>query len=101
MRWADGLRNPYVVSGKTARSGSKAKGRQFDRAFECAKIEQSKPVDLRMEWNHGSKTAVELKQKNHVKPLKLSIKNRSGEICFAHAGTNFGELPSFSDCVAI
>lgn len=63
VSWEVGLAENYHL-GKTALAHSKARDKMFRQALHMACLEEGKPVDLRMIWNH--------QQEEHVEHIPLS-----------------------------
>lgn len=49
--WENGFAEDFHM-GKAAKSAGKARYHEFRKAFQAAIIEESKPTDERLEWNH-------------------------------------------------
>jgi hypothetical protein len=50
-KWEDGFLEEYDL-GKTAKSGNKSKAVLFDKALSLAQMENERPIEMRMDWNH-------------------------------------------------
>lgn len=51
VKWEKGLADDYHL-GRNALGHSKARGKMFQQAMHIACLEEGKPIDLRMIWNH-------------------------------------------------
>ena len=74
VKWEKGLSEDYHL-GRTALAHSKTRGNMFRQALHIACLEEGKPIDMRMIWNHqGDEPNVE-----HIPlspPVKQSRKKR-------------------------
>jgi hypothetical protein len=50
-KWDDGFIEEYDL-GKVAKSGGKSRFSAFERAMHVAQLENGRPIDVRMDWNH-------------------------------------------------
>ena len=50
-KWEAGFIEEYDL-GKTAKSGNKNKAMLFDKALSIAQLENERPIEMRMDWNH-------------------------------------------------
>lgn len=50
-KWEDGFLEEYDL-GKVAKSGNKSRSVLFDKALHLAQMENDRPIELRMDWNH-------------------------------------------------
>ena len=50
-KWDEGFLEEYDL-GKVAKSGSKGRSVLFERALQMAMMENGRPIELRMDWNH-------------------------------------------------
>lgn len=69
VKWENGIAENYHL-GRTALGHSKTRGNMFRQALHIACLEEGKPIDLRMIWNHQGDEPVE-----HI-PLSPPAKKR-------------------------
>ena len=50
-KWDNGFIEEYDL-GKVAKSGGKSRFTSFERAMHVAQLENGRPIDMRMDWNH-------------------------------------------------
>mmetsp|Transcript_21764 Transcript_21764/g.47293 ORF Transcript_21764/g.47293 Transcript_21764/m.47293 type:complete len:475 (+) Transcript_21764:124-1548(+) len=50
-KWEDGFIEEYDL-GKVAKSGGKNRYTHFERALTVAQLENGRPIEMRMDWNH-------------------------------------------------
>lgn len=50
--WEDGFIEEYDL-GKSAKSSGKNRFKHFERALRVAQLEQGRPIEMRMDWNHN------------------------------------------------
>jgi hypothetical protein len=53
--WEDGLLEEYDM-GKVAKAFSKNRSIAFDQALQAALMENDKPIEYRLDWNHGGES---------------------------------------------
>jgi hypothetical protein len=51
-KWEEGLLEDFHM-GKTAKSAGKVRFQIFQQALHAATLELAKPIEMRMDWNHG------------------------------------------------
>lgn len=76
VSWEQGIADGYHL-GRTAQGHSKPRGKMFQQALHIACLEEGKPVDTRMIWNHQGDEPVE-----HIPlspPVKRQPKKRTKE----------------------
>lgn len=56
-KWNEGITNGYD-SGKVARAVGMQRSEDFDNAYQAALVELSRPIDQRMDFNHGDNSKV-------------------------------------------
>ena len=56
--WEVGLAENHHL-GRAAMAHSKARGKMFRQALQMACLEEGKPIDLRMIWNHQGEEPIE------------------------------------------
>lgn len=61
-KWQDGFIEEYDL-GKTAKSGNKSKAVLFDKALSVAQLENERPIEMRMDWNHQDPPMLKSKTK--------------------------------------
>eukprot|EP00956_Cyclotella_meneghiniana_P004158 scaffold5102_cov76-Cyclotella_meneghiniana.AAC.12 len=61
-KWQDGFIEEYDL-GKTAKSGNKSKAALFDKALSVAQLENERPIEMRMDWNHQDPPVLKSKTK--------------------------------------
>jgi len=68
--WEDGLLEEYDL-GKVAKAAGKARSLAFEQALQAALMENDKPIEYRLDWNHGGESNFD-----HVKKAALSAREQ-------------------------
>jgi hypothetical protein len=58
-KWEAGFIEEYDL-GKTAKSGNKNKAVLFEKALSLAQMENERPIELRMDWNHQTEPQLKI-----------------------------------------
>jgi len=56
-KWEDGLMDDFHL-GKTARSAGQKRLKSFRQALQAATLENHKPIEMRMDWNHSDQPQI-------------------------------------------
>ncbi|KAL7509608.1 hypothetical protein ACHAXN_006565 [Cyclotella atomus] len=75
-KWEAGFIEEYDL-GKTAKSGNKNKAVLFEKALSLAQMENERPIELRMDWNH--QTEPQLKIPKSKAPTSSPTSQQSAE----------------------
>lgn len=76
--WEEGLAEDYHL-GRAAKSSGKRRLLQFQQAFQAAIIEESKPIEKRLDWNHTSPTKTVLAEKKLIGNKSPKKRPRNGD----------------------
>lgn len=75
-KWEAGFIEEYDL-GKTAKSGNKNKAVLFEKALSLAQMENERPIELRMDWNH--QTEPQLKIPKSKAPMSSPTSQQNAE----------------------
>ncbi|KAL3802997.1 hypothetical protein HJC23_008981 [Cyclotella cryptica] len=77
-KWEDGFLEEYDL-GKVAKSGNKGRSLLFDKALHLAQMENDRPIELRMDWNHQGVPQLKIPKSKiscSVSPVAQHVENQ-------------------------
>lgn len=90
--WEDGFIEEYDL-GKVAKSGGKNRHQCFERALSVALLENGRPIELRMDWNHQEAVPLPKIAKQKLFNSPEQAQKRRKQSPFLKRPSSYGTLP--------